>query len=469
MDIVFASRLQFAVATMFHFIFVPLTLGLSVLTAIYETLYVRTRDEDYKRAAKFWGKLFLINFALGVVTGITLEFQFGTNWSRYSEYVGDVFGPLLAIEATLAFFLESTFIAVWAFGWKKLSPKLHALSIWLVALASSVSALWILLANGWMQHPVGYVLKNGRAELASFVQVVTNKFGWLEFLHVVPGAYVVAGFFVMGICAYHLRRGNEVEFFKKSFRIAAIFSLIFSLFVAIEGHFHGSEVAKTQPAKLAAMEALWETQKPAPFFMFLVPDEAHERNSTELIKIPGLLSFLAYDSFKAEVKGLKEWPKEQRPPVAITFWSFRIMVGLGTLFILLSLLAFWWRSCPETKSWLLGLLLWSIPLPYLAHQFGWLVAEVGRQPWIVYGLMKTSEAVSPISAAQVGISLPAFIVLYTLLGVVDIYLLVKFAKKGPEPSAKPQIIESSSLTKQPTPPETNKPKEVGVWTPISIK
>ncbi len=432
MDVVLLSRLQFAVATMFHFIFVPLTLGLSVLTAIYETLYVKTGDEDYKRAAKFWGKLFLINFALGVVTGITLEFQFGTNWSRYSEYVGDIFGSLLAIEATLAFFLESTFIAVWAFGWNRLSPKLHAICIWLVAIGSNISALWILLANGWMQHPVGYVLRNGRAELTSFFQVVTNSFGWLEFLHTVPGAFVLAGFFVMGVSAWHLLRKNEVVFFKKCFKVASTFTLIFALFLLFEGHFHGAEVAETQPTKLAAMEALWHTEKGAPMYLFVWPDDQHERNKIELFPVPGLLSFLSTHSFHGEVKGLKEWPQDQRPPVSLTFWSFRIMVGLGTLFILLSLWAFLRREQIEKERWLLRILPWCIPLPYIAHEAGWIVAEVGRQPWIVYGLMKTSQAVSPISTLQVAWSLPAFIILYTLLGVVDIYLLAKYARKGPE-------------------------------------
>ncbi len=449
MDVVLLSRLQFAVATMFHFIFVPLTLGLSLLTAIYETLYVKTKDEDYKRAAKFWGKLFLINFALGVVTGITLEFQFGTNWSRYSEYVGDIFGSLLAIEATLAFFLESTFIAVWVFGWNRLSPKMHAACIWLVALGSNISALWILLANGWMQHPVGYTIRNGRAEMTSFFQVVTNSFGWLEFFHTVFGAFVLGGFFVLGICAWHLLRKNEVVFFKKSFQVASIFTLIFSLLLLFEGHFHGAEVAEKQPTKLAAMEALWHTEKGAPMYLFLVPDDQHERNKIALFPIPGLMSFLAHHSFNAEIKGLKEWPKDERPPVSLTFWSFRLMVGLGTLFILLSLWAFLRRQNIEKERLLLRILPWCIPLPYLAHEAGWIVAEVGRQPWLVYGLMKTSQGVSPISTLQVGFSLPAFVILYTLLGVVDIYLLVKYARKGPEKvenTSKTEIVFPKTVT-----------------------
>ncbi|RUM89099.1 MAG: cytochrome ubiquinol oxidase subunit I [Thermodesulfatator sp.] len=432
MDVVWASRLQFGAAAFFHFLFVPLTLGLSLLTAIYETLYLKSGDEDYKRAAKFWGKLFLINFALGVVTGITLEFQFGTNWRYYSEYVGDIFGSLLAIEATLAFFLESTFIAVWAFGWNRIPPKLHCLAIWLTAIASNISALWILIANGWMQHPVGYVLRNGRAELQSFAAVVFNKFAWLEFLHTVPAAYILSGIFVLGISAWHLKYRREVAFFKKSFRVAALWTLIFSLFVLVEGHLHGTEVAHTQPTKLAAMEALWETQKGAPWTIFAIPDPAHERNVVE-IKIPKLLSLLAFHSTGAEVKGLKAFAPEERPPVGLTFWSFRIMVLLGLWFVLLALWAFKEREQPEASPWLLRALIWSIPLPYLAIEAGWMVAEVGRQPWIVYGMMKTAQAVSPISPLQVGATLAAFLVFYTVLGVIDFWLLAHYARKGPEP------------------------------------
>ena len=259
MDVVFLSRLQFAATTLFHFLFVPLTLGLSMLVAIMETQYVRTGDETYLKMTKFWGRLFLINFAVGIVTGITLEFQFGTNWSRYSSYVGDVFGSLLAIEATAAFFLESTLIGVWVFGWKKLSKKAHAVVMWLVAGGSSLSAIWILTANGWMQHPVGYTLRNGRAELTDFAAVVFNKFGMLEVLHTLPAAYILGGFFVMGISAYHLLKKQHIDLFTKSFKIGLVFALIFSVFMIIEGDMHAREVAQTQPTKLAAMESLWET------------------------------------------------------------------------------------------------------------------------------------------------------------------------------------------------------------------
>ena len=435
MDVLMLSRLQFAGATFFHFLFVPLTLGLSILIAIMETVFVRTGDEDYRRMARFWGKIFIINFAVGVVTGITLEFQFGTNWARYSKYVGDIFGSLLAIEATLAFFLESTFLAVWIFGWKRLSPKLHCVCIWLVAFASNLSALWILIANAWMQHPVGFVLRNGRAELSDFLAVVTQPFAFQIFFHTVSGAYIVGGFFVMGVSAYHLLRKQETAFFNKSFRIALTFALIFAVAEVVQGHIHGSEVAKIQPTKLAAMESSWETQADAPMYLFLIPDAKSERNLVEIGKIPGALSMLAYHSSQATVKGLKDFPKEDRPPVALTFVAFRLMVGLGFLFVLLTVVGWFKRRNLEASPGYLKIMLYAIPLPYIALQAGWIVTEVGRQPWIVYGLMRTKDAVSPIATSQVAISLAAFILVYSALGAIAFYLIGKQARRGPEPQA----------------------------------
>jgi cytochrome bd ubiquinol oxidase subunit I len=435
MDVLMLSRLQFAGATFFHFLFVPLTLGLSILIAIMETVFVRTGDEDYRRMAKFWGKIFIINFAVGVVTGITLEFQFGTNWSRYSKYVGDIFGSLLAIEATLAFFLESTFLAVWIFGWNRLSPKLHCLCIWLVAFAASMSAVWILIANAWMQHPVGFVLRNGRAELSDFLAVITQPFAFQIFFHTVSGAYILSGFFVMGVSAYHLLRKQETAFFKKSFRLALTFALIFAVAEVVQGHIHGAAVAKIQPTKLAAMEALWDTQANAPQVLFLIPDEKNERNLVEWGKIPGALSILAYHSSQATVKGLKDFPKEDRPPVALTFVAFRIMVGLGFLFVLLTVVGWFKRRKLEDSPGYLKIMLYAMPLPYIALQAGWIVTEVGRQPWIVYGLMRTKDAVSPIATSQVAISLAAFILVYSALGAIAFYLIAKQARLGPEPQA----------------------------------
>lgn len=437
MDVVLLSRLQFAAATMFHFLFVPLTLGLSMLIAYMETQYVRTGDEIYLRMTKFWGKLFLINFALGVVTGITLEFQFGTNWSRYSAFVGDIFGSLLAIEATTSFFLESTLIGVWIFGWKKLSKKAHAIVMWLIAGASSFSAMWILMANGWMQHPVGFTIRDGRAELTDFFAVITNKFAILEFFHTVPAAYVLSAFVVMGISAYHLLKKQHVDFFTRSFKIALVFGLVFSIVLAVEGDMHAVHVTKVQPAKLAAMEAHWETMPRAPIHLFAIPDEKNERNLIEIGSIPGLLSFLGHHDVNAEVRGLKDFPKDERPPVLISLISFRTMVGLGTLFPLLMIIGWLLRNRLMENEWFLRIMLFAIPLPYIAIEMGWVLAEVGRQPWIVYGLMKTSDAVSPIVTTQVFVSLLAFIGIYGLLGLTGFYLMAKFAQKGPEPVTVP--------------------------------
>ncbi len=431
MDPVLLSRLQFAAATMFHFLFVPLTLGLSIIIAYMETQYARTGDKVYLKMTKFWGKLFLINFAVGVVTGITLEFQFGTNWSRYSEFVGDVFGSLLAIEASVAFFLESTFIGIWIFGWKKLSIKAHATVMWLVAIGGNISAVWILTANGFMQHPVGYTIRNGRAEMTDFFALLFNKFSILEIVHVLPSALVLGAFFVMGISAYHLLKKQHIDFFTRSFKIALTFGLVSSLAVAFTGDLHGTHVAQVQPAKLAAMEAHWETQTSAPIVLFAIPDEKNGRNSVEFGSIPGILSFLGYHDFNAVVKGLNDFPEGERPPVWITFAGFRFMVLLGTIFIFQMIYGWTRRDKLLESPKFLAMMLYSIPLPYIAIQAGWVLAEVGRQPWIVYGLMKTSDAASPVMGYQVMISLIAFVLVYGLLGGVGFYLMGKHAIKGP--------------------------------------
>jgi cytochrome d ubiquinol oxidase subunit I len=433
MDVVLLSRLQFATATMFHFLFVPFTLGLSFLVAYMETKYVRTGDETYLRMTKFWGKLFLINFALGVVTGITLEFQFGTNWSRYSAYVGDIFGSLLAIEATVAFFLESTLIGVWIFGWRKLSKKAHAAVMWLVAFAGTLSAVWILIANAWMQNPVGFAIRNGRAELVDFTAILFQKFAILKFIHTVSAAYVLSAFFVMGVSAYHLLQKKNIEFFTRSFRIALVFGLIFSFIVTIVGDLNGVIVAEKQPTKLAAMESLWETTTRAPVYLFALPDEKNEKNKIEIGAIPGLLSLLVFHDTDAEVRGLKAFPREERPPVLITSFAFKGMVGLGFYFPLVTIIGWFKRKRLVDSPNYLKLMLLSIPLPYIAIELGWIVAEVGRQPWIVYGLFKTSDAASPVASSQVLTSLIAFILVYGLLGAVGFYLIFKNARKGPKP------------------------------------
>lgn len=436
MDLVVLSRLQFAITVFFHFIFVPLTLGLAVIVATVETFYVRTGNEVYKRMAKFWGKLFLINFALGIVTGITLEFQFGMNWSRYSEYVGDIFGSLLAIEASVTFFLESTFLAVWAFGWEKVSKKVHCLAIWLVAIAANLSAFWIILANAFMQHPVGYVLRNGRAELADFWAVVFNEYAYGMFTHTIFASWVLTGFFIIGVAAWHILRNNEMDFFRRSFTIGANFTAIALILLLIAGHWQGQIVARNQPAKLAAMEAIWETASYVPMYAILYPDVENETNSIEALPVPGLLSILAGNSFDTEIKGLKEFPKEERPPVLPVFITFRLMLALGGIFVLFGFLAWYIKKNPEDYPRILRCLPYLIPLPYFAIAFGWTVAEMGRQPWVVYNLMKTSDAVSSVPTSSVLLSVIVFGVVYTFLGIVDIYLLRKYACKGPAPAIK---------------------------------
>lgn len=434
MDGVMLARLQFAITIFFHFIFVPLTLGLSLIIAWMETKYVWTGDEFWKRQTKFWGRLFIINFTLGVVTGITQEFQFGTNWSRYSEYVGDIFGSLLAIEATVAFFLESTFLAVWYFGWNKINRKLHCLCIWLVAIGGNISALWIIMANGFMQHPVGYVINEaaGRAELSNFTDVVFNSFAWGQYAHTLLASWALAGFFVLGVSAWHLLNKRQPEFFHRSFKMAAPWTLLLVVLLALSGDEQGKAVAEYQPAKLAAMEAHWNTTTDAPFYLLVWPDAENDKNSIEAIGIPGLLSWIAYGDTKAEVKGLNDYPPTDRAPVNEVFWCFRGMVFFGVLFIVLAVWATWQRNRELPSECLLKSLIWNIPLPYITLMLGWAVAEIGRQPWIVYNLLRTSDAASPIPSSNVGISLIAFTILYTVLGILDIYLLRRYAIKGPE-------------------------------------
>jgi len=435
MDIISLARFQFAMTAIFHFLFVPLTLGLAPIVAFMETRHLTTGNEKYERMAKFWGKLFIINFALGVVTGLTMEFQFGMNWASYSAYVGDIFAAPLAIEAFAAFFLESIFIGLWIFGRGRISKKLHVASIWIVAFAVTLSAFWILFANGWMQHPVGYEIQNGRAIMTDFTVFLTNSYSWSKFLHAMLAGFATASFFVLGISAWHLLRKNETEVFTSSFKIAAVFGLASSFLVFVMGDFAGGEIAKVQPEKLAAMESHWETARNVPFYLVVLPDEENSRNAVELFGIPGMVSFLSFKDFNAEVKGLRDWPKEDRPPVLPVFAGFRLMVGLGMLFMLLSAvsvyIAFTGRA--GRWSWFLKLLPFVIPLPYIAAELGWIVAEMGRQPWIVYRVMRTTDAASPsVGSGQIMFTIISFVFIYGLLAALDIFLLAKSARKGPE-------------------------------------
>lgn len=451
MNVVTLSQIQFAVTTIYHFFFVPLTLGLSVVVAIMETMYVATNNENYKRMTQFWGKLFLINFAMGVVTGIVQEFQFGMNWSEYSRFVGDIFGVPLAIEALLAFFLESTFLGFWIFSWDKVSKKMHLAAIWLVALGSIVSALWILIANSFMQQPVGYAIENGRAVMKSFLSLFQNSNVWVQFPHVIFSAFTTAAFFVMGISAYHLLRKKD-ELFRRSFQMAAVFGSISILLVILIGHSQAQHMVQTQPMKMAAAEALWETSDPASLSIFTIMDQKTGENLVD-IRIPNVLSLLSYNRLTGKVHGMNDLQLEyeQRygagnyiPSIFVNYWSFRIMVGLGFLMAAIAAYALYnvLRNRPDGKFKFLGLFPFFIALPFLSNSTGWILTEMGRQPWVVYGLLKTQDAFSPnLTPGMVLTSLIGFTLIYGLLLAADVYLLVKFAKAGPDP-----IVEKGKRT-----------------------
>ncbi len=447
MDPLGLARWQFALTTVYHFFFVPLTLGLSILVAVMETLYVRTGDEVYKKMTKFWGKLFLINFAVGVVTGLVQEFQFGMNWSEYSRFVGDIFGAPLAIEALLAFFLESTFLGIWIFGWDKLPKALHAGTIWLVALGSNLSAFWILTANSFMQSPVGFVLNNGRAEMNDFGALVTNSYVWLQFPHVVFSGITTAGFFVLGISAFHLwKESRPREAWQRSFRMAAVYALVGAALAGGAGHTQMQKMMDNQPMKLAAAEALWETEQPAALSLITISDEENRRE-VFAIKLPYVMSLLTCNNLTCEIRGINDIQAEYEqtygpgnyvPSVAISYWSFRGMVTFGTVMGLIALLAvFWiWRKTLDKQKRFLRLFPLAIPLPYLANTGGWLMTETGRQPWIVFGLMKTQDGLSPtVGAGTILFSLLAFMLVYAVLMAVDVYLLSKFARQGMDEKA----------------------------------
>lgn len=455
MDTLLLSRWQFALTSSFHFLFVPLTLGLSIIVAIMETLYVRTGQEHYKSMARFWGKLFIVNFAMGVVTGIVQEFHFGMNWSEYARFVGDIFGAPLAIEALAAFFLESTFIAVWVFGWEKISKNLHLASIWIVALASNLSAFWILVANSFMQEPVGFVLRNGRAEMVDFGALITNPHVFYQFGHTVLGGFATGAVFVLGVSAYHLLRSHEISFFKTSLKIAAVFGVIALLGGITIGHLHGQYLGKVQPMKMAAANSLWETSQPAPLNLIAVPNEKEKRNDFA-VSIPGVESFMMTNDFNARVEGMNDLQNAAQsaygagsyiPPVSVVFWSFRIMLGFGSLLLAICLLALLIGFAGESSfpRWLLQLMVIAIPFPFITNIAGWSMAEVGRQPWIVYGLQRVDQAVSlAVPASSVVLSLAVFCVLFTVLAVINIVLMARIAGHGPElTEALPGVAEIS--------------------------
>jgi cytochrome d ubiquinol oxidase subunit I len=449
MDQVLLARLQFGVTTIYHFFFVPLTIGLVFIVALMETLYVKNKNEVYKKMAKFWGHLFLINFAVGVVTGLIQEFQFGMNWSNYSRFVGDVFGAPLAIEALLAFFMESTFLGLWMFGWDRLSKKLHLMCIWLVSIGTLLSGFWILTANSFMQHPAGYAITNGRAQMSDFFALIKNGQQWVEFPHVITGAWCTGAFFVAGVSAYNLLKKKHVEFFKKSLNMALIIGIIGSLGAALSGHDQAQYLVKTQPMKMAAAEGIWhDTADPAPWSAFAIIDTAKKENKFE-INIPYALSYLSYSKFEGSVKGMDTMQKEYSgkydskvgkgtnyiPPVKTTYWSFRLMVGFGMGMILLSIigLLLWKKGILDKNRVYLRCLLPAISFPFLANTFGWVMTEVGRQPWTVFGLMTTADSVSPnVSPGTVLLSIITYVLIFSILACVMVYVMVHEIKNGPE-------------------------------------
>ena len=487
MDATDLARWQFAITTVYHFLFVPVTIGMSLIVAVFHTLWVRTRNEQWLRLAKFFGKLFLINFALGLVTGIVQEFQFGMNWSDYSRFVGDIFGAPLAIEALLAFFLESTFLGLWIFGWGRIPEKLHAATMWLVHIGTVLSAYFILAANSFMQHPVGYRFNpvTGRAELTDFFAVLTNKVQLVTFPHVVLAAYMTGAGVVMGVALWLMRRearraagtpasstpdasgtpaavgSSDAPMYRRAARMAAVFCLVAAAGVAVSGDLQGKIMTEVQPMKMAAAEALYDSVPGgvgAPFSVLSVGslDGSH---ANAIIEVPGLLSFLATGSFDGAVKGINDLKAQYAqaygasgdplvasatgyaPNIPTTYWTFRLMIGLGMATALISLVVLWMtrKGRAPTQRWLVWMAVAAPLLPVFANSFGWIFTEVGRQPWLVFGLMTTAQGVSPsVSVGEVITSMVVFTLLYGALAVVEIKLFLHYVRKGAEPFEQPQ-------------------------------
>jgi len=437
MDAELLARIQFAFTVGFHYIFPPISIGLSWLIFILLTKYVKGKDESFKEIAYFWIKLFGITFAIGVATGITMEFQFGTNWAQYSRFVGDIFGAPLAAEGLLAFFLESTFLGVLLYGVNKVSPRFYWFSSLLVAIGSTLSAFWIIVANSWQQTPAGFVIRNGRAELTNFAEAVFNPSTMPRYLHTVNGALITGAFFMIGISAWYLLKKRHVQFATKSLMVSLVVGLVASLAVLPLGHYHAVQVAQTQPTKMAAFEGLWETRDHAPLLLFGIPSKSEER-TLAAIEIPSLLSILVGGTPSTVVKGLKDFPADERPPLHLPFFSFHFMVALGLFFIVITALSLYLhvKGKLAEKPWLLKVLFFSLPLPIICNEFGWIAAEVGRQPWIVQGLLKTKDAISiVVPDYQIALSLLIFVLLYAFLFTTWILLLKREIVKGPKTSS----------------------------------
>ncbi len=455
------SRLQFAATTLFHFIFVPLTLGLAPLLAIMQTLAYRTKDEKWERLVRFFGVLFLINFAIGVATGLVQEFEFGMNWSTFSKYVGDVFGGPLAIEGLGAFMLEATFIGLWVFGRERLSPKVHLATIYLVWAGTWLSAYFIIVANSWMQHPVGYEINEatGRAEANDIGSILFQKFAFFAYVHVILAGCLTGGFVVLGVSAWHLRQGRNIGLFRSAAKLAILLLVPLTAFQLYWGNAFGIVTTEAQPMKIAATEALWQTEEPASFSIFQIGGFSKSNPTPSFsIEIPGLLSYLATGSFQGKVVGLNQnqaqdaaefGPGNYMPMIELAYWCMRVMAYLGGLMLLLALWGAWllWRRDVVEAKWFQRAAVGGIALPFLACFAGWILTETGRQPWIVWGLQKTADAVSPTSTtAKVVFSLVVLITLYVILAVVDFWLMRRYARIDP-----PEVAEEETPTLVPAP------------------
>ena len=446
------ARWQFGITTVYHFIFVPLTLGLSLMVAGLQTAWMIKKDPDYLRLTKFFGTLFLINFAVGVVTGIVQEFQFGMNWSAYSKFVGDIFGAPLAMEGLLAFFAESTFLGLWIFGWGRLSPRVHLATIWLAAIGSNLSAYFILAANSWMQHPVGYRINpvTHRAQLTSIWAVLTNSTVLAALPHVFFAGFVTAGIFMVAASAWHVARRHDTEVFRRALRLGLVVTLVAGIATAVTGDLQARLMDSQQPMKMAAAEALYNTESPASFSLFTI-GSLNGNNEVWSVRVPYLLSLIATMDPHGTVRGIdnverayakKYGPGDYRPYVPVTYWSFRLMIGFGTLAALFALIGLWLtrgRRIPRSR-WFYRAAIAAVATPYLANTMGWIFTEMGRQPWTVFGVLQTSQSVSPgVAAGTVLTSLIVFTLLYGVLGVTAGWLMIRHIRSGlpPAESASP--------------------------------
>jgi len=438
MDVEILSRIQFAFTIAFHYIYPPLSIGIAIILVIMEGMYLKTKDKFYENMTKFWVKVFALTFAVGVATGIVMEFEFGTNWATYSRFVGDVFGSALAAEGIFAFFLESGFLAVLVFGWDKVGPKMHFFSTLMVSLGSMFSAVWIVVANSWQQTPAGFKIVgegiNARAEITDFWAMVFNPSSVDRLSHVISGCWLAGAFLIISVSAYYILKDRHIRFAKSSIKIALVVVMIASLFQLFTGHRSAVGVSKNQPAKLAAMEAVFDDQTNAPLYLFGWVDSDNQKVNFG-IAVPGMLSYLIGFDTNTKVTGLNSFKEEDRPPVNIVFQAYHLMVAIGFALIAMSLLGvfFWWRGTLFKQKWLMWVFVFSVLLPQIANQIGWITAEVGRQPWIVYGLLRTSEGLSKaVEAGQVWFSLILFTIIYAGLFILFIYLLNEKIQHGPE-------------------------------------